>query len=183
MQVQRSNSFFSVLNRVFAGRDTYKLENGCKVTMKKGTGNVSVDDSGAIKVSDAIKLNVYDSKKDNKIKVSNSSVNYVQIGRGNDLLLLDKCDFKDYKMFTGGTCINSYGKKKYTTNIMINGDFHGRINAQQGGGSGYGDKKSHKDNILINGDNYGEIFVDTPDKVAVKGEQKGSIKNMTIYYI
>ena len=183
MELMPSTSFWSEVNKSIFGRETYETPNGCKVTVKSGTGKVEVDDNGVISVSDAEKLKIYDSKHDDKIKVTNSEVG-IRVGKGNDTLLLDKCNFNDYKLFKGGSTIITYGNKNSCANVLINGDFRGNINAQQGAGRGYGDDKdAHKDNILINGNNFGTINIDTHDKVAIKGPERGRIVNSTVYFI
>ena len=183
MELTPSTSFSAKINQMLTGRETYKTDSGCKITMKAGTGNINVDDNGVINISDAQDLRVYDSKNDDKIKVKNSEVMRATVGRGNDFLLLDACNFHDNKLFTSGTIIHSYGNKIGCSNIMINGDFKGHISSQQGAGRAYGDdKNAHKDNILINGNNDGTINVDTHDKVAIKGEEKGRIVNHSIIY-
>lgn len=184
MELNPSTSFWSGVNKSIFGRETYETPNGCKVTVKAGTGKVELSEDGTINVSDAEKLRIYDSKNDDKIKVTNSDVQTIRIGKGNDFLLLDACNFEDHKLFKGGTTIITYGNKKGCANIMINGDFRGNICAQQGAGRGYGDDKdAHKDNILINGNNFGTINIDTHDKVAIKGPEKGHLVNHTVYYI
>lgn len=182
MELSPSTSFSAKINKSLFGRETYVTESGCKVTVKAGTGNISVGEDGVINVTDAEKLRVYDSKGDDKIRVTKSDVDMVRAGRGNDYILLDQCNFRDYNMFKGGSTIMTYGNKKGCSTIMINGDFRGNLQAQQGAGRGYGDDKdAHKDNIIITGNNYGHINVDTHDKVAIKGSEKGHITNTTTY--
>ena len=184
MELTPSTSFWANVNRTLFDRDTYKTDTGCKFTMKQGTGCVDVAEDGTITVSDADTLKIYGSKSDDKIKVLNSYVKAATIGRGKDAIMFDNCEFKKHQLFHPGTVISTYGKKDDVATIMINGDFDGYMNLQQGMGKGWGkDDYAHKDHVLITGNNNGSIQVDGCDKVAIKGKEKGRISNVTVYYV
>lgn len=183
MEVQASRSFNSRFKGMFTGKDYYKTNTGLEISAQKGSGKVEVTDDGVVKVYDAKKVSIYGTKGDDKIYVANSHVKYIAPGLGDNKTFLDKCTFKKYSNFWGtGSIIRTGGlwsSKKGSDEIRINGDFNGRIAAQQGDGKGWGDKKAHKDTILINGNNTGRIEIDSKDKVAIKGPEKGKVINTT----
>ena len=167
------------------GKDIYSLDNGTKIKVKKGTGDVSVDEKGIVKVKDAEKVSVSGSKNDDNILIENSSVDKISLGSGKNKLWFNGCKFNDYNMWLArGTYIETSGminRKGDNSQIYVNGDFKGYINAQQGSGKGYGDdSKAHKDTIIIKGNNNGHIKIDSHDKVSVKGD-RGHLFNETVY--
>lgn len=171
------------------GTSVYKTDNGMLIKMKKGTGNVQVNDNGVVVVNGGEKVRIAGTRGDDKLVVKDAHVSFVSTDSGKDRVLLDNCSYDRYSHFWGtgsriqtGPTMFRRGNKGDYADIMIRGDFNGGILAQQGAGKGYGDdSKAHKDYIRITGDNNGHINVDSHDKVKVKGE-KGHIFNTTIYY-
>mgnify|MGYP007070202133 CR=1 FL=1 len=53
MNLTPSVSVSARINKFVTGRETYKTENGCKVTMKSGTGNITLGNDGVINISGA----------------------------------------------------------------------------------------------------------------------------------
>ncbi len=190
MELQPNQSFFSRMRSAVTNRDYYKTDSGVKVVTEKGSGRVEVTDDNVVKIYDAKKVSVYGTKDDDKIYVANSQVYAVAPGKGDNKTFLDNCTYKKYNKFwgtgsyimTGGGAFSSY--KSGSDIIKINGDFNGKILAQQGAGKVYGnDKKAHKDTILINGNNTGYINIDTHDSVKIAGKEKGKIVNQSIIYM
>ena len=190
MELQPNQSFFSRLRSAVTNRDYYKTDSGVKVVTEKGSGRVEVTDDNVVKIYDAKKVSIYGTKDDDKIYVANSQVYAVAPGKGDNKTFLDNCTYKKYNKFwgtgsyimTGGGAFSSY--KSGSDIIKINGDFNGKILAQQGAGKVYGnDKKAHKDTILINGNNTGYINIDTHDSVKIAGKEKGKIVNQSIIYM
>jgi len=170
------------------GKDIYRLDNGTSIKMKKGSGTVDVNEKGVVKISGGENVSVSGSNKDDKILIENSSIKKVSLGGGENKLWFNGCKFNDFNMFLGSgteiTTANEWGdRKKGSSEIYVNGDFTGYINAQQGSVTGHGDDKDyHKDTIIVNGDNKGDIQIDSHDKVRIKGD-KGHLYNQSVYVI
>lgn len=187
MELTPNKSFLNTIRYGMWGYDSYTTPTGTTIWAKKGQGKFEVNDKDVVIITGAKDVCVKGTNEDDKIYIKDSKVLHITPKGGNNEIFLDNCKYYYNKFWGTGSTIKTgtaFSTKKGSDVIKINGDFEGRILAQQGAGRGYGDdKKAHKDTILINGNNNGYINIDTHDKVAIKGKEKGRIVNNTTYYI